>query len=445
MELDRPQDKESKVVSEASDSAAAGRVRFVSMVMLFLVSTFNYIDRTIISILQVPIKAELHLSDAQVGALTGLSFALFYTTLSLPIARLADRANRRNIIALSLLVWSGMTALSGLARNYAMLVLFRIGVAVGEAGSIPASQSIIADYFPPHRRATALSLWGLSLPVGLMAGYGVTGRLAQVFDWRAVFALVGGAGVLLAPLVLWLTREPERGRFDPPVAPATEAEGVFAVLRELAAMRVLRFVMVAAAFHGFTQYSLMNWTVPFYVRLHGMSLADVGTFMALASGLGGAIGMFSGGALADSLGQRDEQWRVWIIGLSFLATVAVALAQLLVADLRLSLVFGFLSAVLQIAYYGPIVAAVQALVPAPRRAFAGALLLLVFNIVGLGMGPFVTGAVSDYLAGVFGAASLRWALVACLVSSAGAGIAFLWIGPAFREEILRLRQAAGGT
>lgn len=433
------------MTNEASESGAARRARFVSMVMLFLVSTFNYVDRTIISILQVPIKADLHLSDAQVGALTGLSFALFYTTLSLPIARLADRANRRNIIAVSLFVWSGMTALSGLARNYAMLVLFRIGVAVGEAGSIPASQSIIADYFPPHRRATALAIWGLSLPVGLMAGYGVTGRLAQVFDWRVVFAMVGGAGVMLTPLVVWLTREPPRGRFDPPVPPAeaspAPAESVMAVLRELAGKRVLRFLMVAAAFHGFTQYSLMNWTVPFYVRLHGMSLAEVGAYMALASGLGGAIGMFTGGTLADYLGLRDESWRVRVIGLSFLGTVAAALGQLLVRDLSLSLAFGFVCATLQIAYYGPIVAVVQALVSARRRAFAGALLLLVFNIVGLGLGPFLTGALSDYLTGLVGDQALRWALIVCLAGSAGAGFAFLAIGPAFRTEMARVRAA----
>lgn len=436
------------MTNEASEPRAARRARFVSMVMLFLVSTFNYVDRTIISILQVPIKADLHLSDAQVGALTGLSFALFYTTLSLPIARLADRANRRNIIALSLFVWSGMTALSGLARNYAMLVLFRIGVAVGEAGSIPASQSIIADYFPPHRRATALAIWGLSLPVGLMAGYGVTGRLAQVFDWRVVFAMVGGAGVLLTPFVIWLTREPPRGRFDPPVptTPAGQgepapAESVMAVLRELAGKRVLRFLMIAAAFHGFTQYSLMNWTVPFYVRLHGMSLAEVGAYMALASGLGGAIGMFTGGTLADYLGLRDESWRVRVIGLSFLGTVAAALGQLLVRDLSVSLAFGFVCATLQIAYYGPIVAVVQALVPARRRAFAGALLLLVFNIVGLGLGPFLTGALSDHLIGLAGDQALRWALIVCLAGSTGAGIAFLAIGPAFRAEMARVRAA----
>lgn len=431
-------------MDEAMESRSARRTRFISMVMLFLVSTFNYVDRTIISILQVPIKTELQLSDAQVGALTGLSFALFYTTCSLPIARLADRANRRNIIALSLFVWSSMTALSGLARNYAMLVFFRIGVAVGEAGSIPATQSIIADYYPPQRRATALAIWGLSLPVGLMAGYGVTGPLAEIFDWRVVFALVGGAGVLLAPLVLWLTYEPPRGRFDPPVVAQEQAESVMSVLRDLAGKRVLRFLMIAAAFHGFTQYSLMNWTVPFYVRVHGMSLAEVGAYMAVASGLGGAIGMFAGGALADYFGLRDESWRMRVIGLTFLGTVAAALTQLLVGDLTLSLVFGFLAATLQIAYYGPIVAAVQSLVSARRRAFAGALLLLVFNIVGLGLGPFLTGALSDWLAGFVGDEALRWALVTCLGGSVVAGIAFIYISPAFRAEIARIRAEGEG-
>lgn len=427
-------------MNEEHESGTARRARFISMVMLFIVSTFNYIDRTIISILQVPIKTELNLSDAQMGALTGLSFALFYTTFSLPIARLADRANRCNIIALSLFVWSGMTALSGLARNYAMLVMFRIGVAVGEAGSIPASQSIIADYYPPHRRATALALWGLSLPIGLMAGYGLTGKLAQMFDWRVVFTMVGGVGVLFAPLMFFLTREPPRGRFDPPtLASERDQSTLFGTLREMAGMRVLRFLMIAAALHGFTQYSLMNWTVPFYVRLHDMSLANVGFYMALSSGIGGAVGMFFGGYLADRLGQRDERWRVWVIGLSFLATVVTGLGQLLAQSLNVSLAFGFLVAVFQIAYYGPIVAVVQTLVLARQRAFVGALLLLVFNIVGLGLGPFLTGALSDYLAGFIGDESLRWSLVTCLGSSTVAGFAFLWIGGAFRTEILRTR------
>lgn len=406
------------------------------MLMLFAVSTFNYIDRTIISILQVPIKQELGLSDTQIGALTGLAFALFYTTLSLPIARLADRSNRLNIIVISLTVWSAMTALSGLSRNYLMLVLFRIGVAAGEAGSVPASHSTIADYYPAERRATALAVWGLSLPVGLMAGYAISGILAQHFHWRTVFAIVGGAGIAIAPLVWLLAKEPERGRYDPPAvkegpAPASVLES----LKALSGKRLLWILMLSAGMHGFTQYSLMNWTVPFYVRLHGMSLSEVGLYMGFASGLGGAIGMFLGGFAADRMGQRDEKWRVWVIGLSILGMAAAVAGQLLVTDKTASLALGFCGSILMIAYYGPLVAVVQTLVSARQRAFIGALLLLVFNIIGLGLGPFLTGALSDALAAQFGQESLRWALVCSLASSTVAGLVFLWAGPAYRREV----------
>lgn len=415
------------------------RTRLLTMLMLFLVSTFNYVDRTIISILQVPIKQELGLSDTQIGALTGLAFALFYTTLSLPIARFADRANRRNIIVASLVVWSGMTALSGLARNYAMLVLFRIGVAAGEAGSVPASQSMIADYYPAGRRATALAVWGLSLPVGLMAGYGISGVLAQHFHWRTVFAIVGGAGIAIAPLIWLFAKEPQRGRYDPPAVKAAPVRtSILESLRALAGRRVLCLLMLAAGLHGFTQYSLMNWTVPFYVRLHGMSLSQVGIYMALASGIGGAIGMFAGGFAADRLGQRDEKWRVWVIGLSVLGMAAVVLCQLLVTALDHSLTLGFFASVLMIAYYGPIVAVVQSLVSARERAFTGALLLLVFNIIGLGLGPFLTGVLSDVLSTAFGGESLRWALICSLLSSTIGGMIFLLIGPAYGREVRSL-------
>ncbi len=416
-------------------AAPPAYVRRMSMLLLFIVSTFNYIDRTIITILQVPIKTELGLSDAQIGALTGLSFALFYTTLSLPIARLADRANRRNIIAVSLAVWSGMTAFSSLAMNYTTLVLCRIGVAVGEAGSIPASQSIIADYYPPERRATAMSTWGLSLPLGLMLGYGVTGWLAQHLGWRYAFVIVGGVGVVIAPLVIFLLKEPARGRFDPPrISTSQEALSIREALGYLWKMKVMRVILLAAGAHGFTQYSLMNWMVPFYTRIHGMSLSDVALYMAAASGLGGAIGMYAGGSIADKLGARDERWRVWVIGLSIIGMAVFALAQLLVPSLWLSLCLGGIVNVLMIAYYGPILAVMHSLVPPNARAFTGAVLLLVFNIIGLGLGPFATGFLSDVLAKSLdlGDHSLRWALVCSLVPASLGGLAFLKIGNGYR-------------
>ncbi len=194
-----------------TEAPTAG-ARRLALLLLIVVSVFNYLDRTIISILQVPIKRDLSLSDAQLGALTGLAFALFYSTLGVPIARFADRYSRRWVIAGSIALWSAMTAISGFSTSFAALVFFRIGVALGEAGSIPATHSMLADYYPPERRATALAIWGLALPIGVMLGYLSGGWLAQAIDWRAALWIVGGVGVLLAPLILALLREPERGR-----------------------------------------------------------------------------------------------------------------------------------------------------------------------------------------------------------------------------------------
>ena len=179
-----------------------------TLFLLFLVSMFNYIDRTIISVLQVPIKRDLLLSDAQLGALTGLAFAIIYSTLCLPVARWADRGNRTHIIAGSLALWSVMTALTGLAGGFAILVLLRIGVAVGEAGSVPSTHSVIADLYAPKSRATVLAVWGLSLPAGMALGYVFAGHLEETVGWRAAFAIVGICGVVLAPLLLWSMKEP---------------------------------------------------------------------------------------------------------------------------------------------------------------------------------------------------------------------------------------------
>jgi MFS family permease len=237
--------------------------RRVMLVMLGLVSMFNYIDRTVLSVLQEPIKRELGLSDAQLGLLTGLAFALFYATLSLPIARLADRLNRRNIIAASLTMWSAMTALSGLAAGFASLVTFRIGVALGEAGSVPASHSIIADYYPPEKRVTALALWGLGLPAGIMVGYASGGWIAATLGWRLAFAVVGGAGLVLAPLVVLLVKEPLRGAFASAPQAASERISLGEALATLWKLRTYRYMLIGTTLHAFAQYAMMSWTAPF--------------------------------------------------------------------------------------------------------------------------------------------------------------------------------------
>lgn len=397
------------MLPEQAHDEQAGR-RYI-LFLLFLVSVLSYIDRTILSILQVPIKTELGLSDSQLGALTGLSFALFYATLALPIARLADRTVRTRLVAGSLAVWSAMTSLTGLATNFAGMVFFRIGVAVGEAGSIPATHSIIADIYPPKSRATALAFWGLSLPAGLMLGYSSAGALEKAVGWRAAFAIIGVAGLVLAPVVLFTMREPRRGRYDP-VAPAQPMPGTLQALRHLWSLRAFRYLTAAGAFHAFAWYAVNAWNAPFYVRIHGMSLAQVSAYLALMNGLGSAAGMYLGGRLSDHFGKRDPRGRLRVVSVALLVMVPASLVQYLAGSTALSIAMGSIALVMMLVYYGPVIAVAQLLVPANMRAFTSAVLMFVLNLFGLGLGPLATGFISDLLVSHYGMAadSLRYAL-----------------------------------
>lgn len=424
-----------------ADRAAPRRL---ALLALFLVSAFNYIDRTIVSLLQIPIKAELKLSDAQLGALTGLAFALFYATLSLPIARLADRWSRRWIIVISLALWSTMTALCGLATSFAMLVVLRIGVAIGEAGSVPASVSLIADYYPPQRRATAMSTWGLALPAGLMLGYAGTGWLAESLGWRMAFALVGGTGVVLAPIVLTILREPRRGRFETgSIAPAP-APPLLTSISILWRTRAFRYVVIAGMLHGFSQYAMMTWNAPFFARTHALPLGTVALLMALLSGGAGAIGMFGSGWLTDRLATRNARWRIWIMAVTVGITVPLALVQYLTRSTPVAIGCAAIAATTMIAYYGPILAATQSATPPTMRAFGTAVLLLCFNLFGLGLGPWVTGMLSDALVPTAGEDALRFALAIVQLPAVLATLLFLYAARFFTPEG-QLRETVGGV
>jgi predicted MFS family arabinose efflux permease len=417
---------------------AVGQRRYI-LFLLFLVSVLSYIDRTILSILQVPIKADLGLSDAQLGALTGLSFALFYATLALPIARLADRTVRKRLVAGSLAIWSGMTALTGLATNFAGLVFFRIGVAVGEAGSIPATHSMIADIYPPKSRATALAFWGLSLPAGLMLGYSASGALEQAVGWRWAFFIIGLAGLILAPIV-WLTmREPVRGRYDPSPALDEAPPTMAAAVRHLWGIRTFRYLTAAGALHAFAWYSVNAWNAPFYVRVHGMSLGQASYYLAVLNGVGSALGMYLGGRLADYYGSRDARARPRVVAVALAVMVPCALLQYLADSSALSIAMGAISLTMMLVYYGPIIAIAQMLVPANMRAFTSAVLMLVLNLFGLGLGPLVTGYLSDMLVSHYGMAadSLRYAISFSVLFSGAAAWLFWRAGGSLPGEMLQ--------
>jgi MFS family permease len=405
-----------------------------ALTVLLLVSIFNYIDRQSLAILQIPIKRELALSDTQLGALTGLSFAILYSSLALPIARLADRGNRVWLITIALGIWSFMTAASGLAIGMTTLTLCRMGVALGEAGCVPASHSLISDYFSRQRRATAIATWALSFPIGTMLGFVTGGWLSSAFGWRRAFVILGLGGLCLIPLMLTL-REPRRGATDGLTAPIQGGTPQLALaIKTLWSLRAFRHAALAGALIDFTLYATLNWNAPFYNRAFGLSGKDLAQHMALLSGVGSGLGVYLGGRIADRLARRDARWYLWTPALAGVAAVPCMCLQYFTSQPNVSLLAGYLPAALLSSFLAPLVATAQLLVPANLRAFTSAVLALVVGIVGLGLGPLVTGMLSDLfdLHYGFGRDSLRYAI-------ALSGLAALWGAAHFARAAHHLR------
>ena len=415
------------------------RYRWTVLVMLTLVYTFNFIDRQILVILQEPIKAELGLSDAQLGLLTGFSFALVYVTAGIPIAWLADRSNRRNIVAASLAFWSLMTALSGLVQNYGQLLAARIGVGVGEAGGSPPSHSMISDYFPLSHRGTALSFYSMGIYIGVLFGFAAGGWIAENFGWRNAFFAIGIPGILYALAVIWIIKEPPRGQYDlggtPPKASMTET------IHCLRSRPTFWWISVGCAFTAFVSYGNGNFMPSFLMRNHGLSLAEVGAILGLISGLSGAAGTLLGGFLSDRLGVRDIRWYVWIPMLGGLSAMAPAYYTLLGSNTNLIIAAMIPSQILGALYLGPCIATCHNLVSPGMRAMASAILFFVLNIIGLGLGPLTVGILSDQFAGRFGDDNLRYAMVTTLTISL-AGVFFLWMGVRSLRRDLNANQSA---
>ncbi len=383
--------------------------RFV-LVMLTIVYAFNFIDRQILVILQEPIKADMGLSDAQLGLLTGFSFALIYVTAGIPIAWWADRGNRRNIVSLALAVWSGMTALSGFAQNYGQLLAARIGVGLGEAGGSPPSHSMISDYFPPEQRGRALSFYSTGIYVGILLGFMFGGMIADAFGWRIAFLVVGIPGVLFAVVLRLTVREPDRGRWDSALETAhrpTLAE-TMAVLRERPSFW---YIALGCSLMAFVSYGVGNFFPSFLIRIHSMSIGQVGIVLALVAGLSGAVGTYLGGYLGDRFGAYDPRWYLWVPMIGA-AVAFVPYLYVLLGDSTASiLAIMVFTNILMTLYLGPSIAMSHALVPPSMRALTSAILFFVLNVIGLGLGPFLTGLMSDLLAPRFGVLSLRYAMV----------------------------------
>ena len=383
--------------------------------MLTIVYVFNFIDRQLLVILQESIKKELNLSDTQLGMLSGFTFAIFYVTLGIPIARFADKNNRRNTVAVSLALWSLMTAVSGLVKNFVQLLLARIGVGVGEAGGSPPAHAMISDYFPPEKRSTALSIYSTGIYFGILIGFVMGGYLNQHLGWRSAFFAVGVPGILFSLLFYTTVKEPRRGATDVNTSSAKQEHSFFEVVKKLFSTRTFVFLALGSSLHVFCIYGLINWTGSFLTRLHNMNSAEAGIVLGLVFGIGGAIGSFAGGFLTDHFGKRDKTLYLKIPGYAIILSALCAVGGLFFQNNFLSIVFLGLCASLQSTYLGPSIAVAHNLVPASMRSLTSAIFFLMINLVGLGFGPLVVGMISDSLKPSLGNESLRWAMSIVIV------------------------------
>jgi MFS family permease len=391
--------------------------------MLTLVYVFNFIDRQVLVILQESIKKELHLSDTQLGMLSGFTFAVFYVTLGIPIARFADKTNRRNTVAVSLGLWSIMTACSGLARNYIQLLLARIGVGVGEAGGSPPAHAMISDYFPPEKRSTALSVYSSGIYFGVLTAFLTGGYLNQTLGWRTAFFVVGIPGVIFSLLFYITVKEPQRGATDIETQ-AGESNSLGEVLKLLYSSKTFVFLSISSALNVFCIYGLLNWTPSFLERLHGMKISEVGALLGLIYGIGGAAGSFAGGLLTDHFGKKNKRWYLKIPAYAIIIAIPCAAGAIFLHNNFFSLTCLGLCSLLQSMYLGPSLSVAHSLVPASMRALTSAVFFLVINLVGLGFGPLVVGIISDMLKPSLGIESLRWAMSIILVISFASAMLF---------------------
>jgi predicted MFS family arabinose efflux permease len=408
--------------------------RRYALSVLVVVYTFNFIDRQILSILLEPIKQDLGLSDTQLGLLTGFAFAAFYATLGIPIARYADRSNRRNLIALAIAIWSGMTALSGLAQNFWHLLLARIGVGVGEAGCSPPAHSMLADYYPAHRRSTALGIYSLGIPVGILFGFLAGGWINEFFGWRVAFFVVGIPGLLIALLVRFTVREPERGMAEGRTA-AGDQPGILETFRYLWQKKSFRHLAFGGSLTAFVGYGVVTWVPAFLIRSHDMQTGEVGTYLGLILGIPGGIGIALGGYLADRYGARDTRWFLWIVSVALLAGVPFSLGVYLAPGPYLALLLLVLPVALGNFYQATTFAQTQGLVTLRMRAVAAAVLLFILNIIGLGLGPQFTGILSDLLRPEFGEESLRWSLLICSLVNVWAAYHYYVAGKHLKRDL----------
>lgn len=401
------------------------------VIVLLLVNVLNFVDRQLPFILIDAIRRDLNLNDAQIGLMAGVSFAVVYSFAALGLAWVADRFSARWVIGLSLAFWSLMTAAGGLAQNFTHLLLARAGVAAGEAGSTPAAHAMIARLFPDGRRALILAIFSLGVPIGGTIGLALGGWINDAWGWREAFFFVGLPGVIIAAIALAVL--PSGASSEPAIgAPRTS---YLAAIKFLFGLRSFRHMAAASSLFAIGSYAMNVFAPAFLMRTHGMTSAEAGLGLGLASGLGGLVGTFAGGMLADVLGKRDTRWRQWVPAIAMSVCVPTAIGAWLFPDPWVSMVLLALVYMLGLMYFAPTFSAAQSLAPDEIRATASAVLLFCLTLVGSSVGPYVIGWVSDYLTPRFGPLSLRYAMCLLAVTMAWSAVHFFLAARALKEDL----------
>ena len=425
------------VAAETAGFRVTDRYRYYILGLLLMVGVFSWVDRQIFAVLLESIKLEFHFSDTQMGLLGGFAFGLFYASVGLPVAWLADKFNRRNIIALALGLWSIMTAFSGMATGFWTLFIARMGVGIGEAGGAPPSQSLISDYFPPHRRAFALGILYIYLPLGFLVGYMVGGWVNQFFGWRTAFLVVGLPGVFLALLLRFTLREPPRGHSE-----NLQHDGLtpslWSTIRYFLSRPSLRHIPIAGSIHGIGAWGASLWMPAYFMRVHGMTSGEIGTWLALILGIAGSLGTLVGGYVADGIVRKtgDERWYTWLCALSIMFTVPFSFLVYLWPTPVMALLFFIPAALVMHMFLGPVMAMIQNLAGLRRRAVGAAFYLFLANLISMTVGPVVVGLISDYFHARYGDDSLRYAILSLVViTSMWAPLHFYLASRTLREDL----------
>lgn len=402
----------------------------VVLAMVLVVYIFNFLDRQLLAILAQPIKAELHLSDSQLGALGGIAFALLYATLAIPLGNLADRIGRARVIGGALAVWSLFTALCGLTSSYAQLFLARVGVGVGEAGGVAPSYALIAGRFPPHQRARAMAVYSLGVPLGAGIGAFLGARIAHAVNWRMAFVVLGLVGLAFTLPFRLVVRD------EAPAPTAAQRIGVFATFGRLSRQPAYWLISFGAAVSSLCGYGFLYWAPSLFQRSFHLSLVQTGAFFGLQSVVAGVIGILSGGWLADWLGRHSRAAYTWVPGVAYLACAPTYMLAFQSHGTGGAFALLLIPSILAYIWLGPVTTAIQHLVPAAERATASAFYLLINNMIGLGLGPWMIGALSDHLTATQGAEALRQAMTlasgaylvaALLMALAGRRLITAWV------------------